>query len=112
MPQRTYFWSKVFKLKISKEEKHEKRIKSYAHEQYNDLKISFLNDVADDVQNEKSIENKQIFVKSAHKSNEKTFKSWIIMSKNIDLYKFKQQDAVDDIFLIIIEKSDRRRFNV
>ena len=57
MSQRIYFWSKSFKLKVSKEEKHEKRIKSYAHEQYDDLKILFLNDVADDVQNEKLIEN-------------------------------------------------------
>ena len=62
-------------MKVSKEETHEKRIKSYAHEQYNDLKISFLNDVADDVQNEKSIKNEQIFVESTHRSNEETFKS-------------------------------------
>ena len=62
-------------MKVSKKEKHEKRIKSYAHEQYNDLKILFLNDVADDVQNEKLIKNKQIFVESTHKLNEKTLKS-------------------------------------
>ena len=58
-----------------KEEKHEKRVKSYAHEQFDDSKISFLNDVADDVQSEKSIENEQIFVESTHKSDEEMFKS-------------------------------------
>ena len=56
----------MFKLKISKEERYEKKVKSYAHKQYNDLKILFLNDVVDDVQNEKLIENEQIFVKSTH----------------------------------------------
>ena len=61
-------------MKISKEEEHEKKIKSYAHKQYDDLKISFLNDVVDNVQNEKLIENKQIFVESAHRSDEETFK--------------------------------------
>ena len=74
MLQQTCSWSKLFKLKVLKEEKHEKRVKSYAHEQYNNLKISFLNDVADDVQNEKLIENEQIFVESAHRSDEETFK--------------------------------------
>ena len=48
---------------------------SYAHEQYNDLKISFLNDVVNGVQNKKSIENKQTSVELTHRSNEKTFKS-------------------------------------
>ena len=62
-------------MKILKEKKHEKRIKSYAHEQYDDSKTLFLNDVVDDVQNEKSIENEQIFIESAHKLNKKTFKS-------------------------------------
>ena len=61
-------------MKVSKEEEHEKKVKSYAHEQFNDSKISFLNDVADDVQDEKSIENEQISVESAHRSDEKTFK--------------------------------------
>ena len=51
------FLIKLFKLKVSKEEKHKKRIKSYAYEQFNDLKISLLNDVADDVQNKKLIKN-------------------------------------------------------
>ena len=62
-------------MKVSKEEKHEKRIKLYAHEHYNNLKISFLNDVVDDVQNKKSIKNEQIFAESTQKLNEKTFKS-------------------------------------
>ena len=62
-------------MKVSKEEKYEKRIKSYAHEQFDDLKILFLNNVADGVQNEKSVENEQISVESTHKSDEKTFKS-------------------------------------
>ena len=62
-------------MKVLKEEKHEKKIKLYAHEQYNDLKISFLNDVADDVQNKKSIENEQIFAESTHKLNKEMFKS-------------------------------------
>ena len=57
-----------------KEENHEKRIELYAHEQYDNLKISLLNDVVDDVQNEKLIENKQIFVESTYRSNEETFK--------------------------------------
>ena len=34
------------------------------------------------------------------------------MSKNVNLYEFKQQNAVDDIFLIVIERNDRRKFNV
>ena len=62
-------------MKVSKEEEHEKRIKSYAHEQYNNLKILFLNDVVDGVQNEKSIKNEQIFVKSTQRLNEEMFKS-------------------------------------
>ena len=33
------------------------------------------------------------------------------MLKNVDSYEFKQQDVADEMFLIIIEKSDRRRFN-
>ena len=51
------FLIKPFKLKVSKEKEHEKRIKSYAHEQFNDLKILFLSDVADGVQSKKLIEN-------------------------------------------------------
>ena len=58
-----------------KEEKHEKRIELYAHEQYDNSKISFLNDVVDGVQNEKLIKNKQISVELTHRSDEKTFKS-------------------------------------
>ena len=33
------------------------------------------------------------------------------MSKNVNLYEFKQQDVVDNIFLIVIKKNDRRKFN-
>ena len=68
------FLIKILQIESFERKKHEKRIKLYAHKQYDDSKISFLNDVVDGVQNEKSIENKQIFVELAHRSNEKTFK--------------------------------------
>ena len=69
------FLIKIFQIESFEKKKHEKKIKSYAHEQYDDSKFSFLNDVADGVQSEKLIKNEQIFVESTHRSNEKTFKS-------------------------------------
>ena len=69
------FLIKTFQIESFERRRTRKKIKSYAHEQYNDLKILFLNDVVDDVQNKKSIENEQISVESAHRLNEETFKS-------------------------------------
>ena len=33
------------------------------------------------------------------------------MSRNVNSYEFKQQDVVNNMFLIVIKKNNRRKFN-
>ena len=33
------------------------------------------------------------------------------MLKDVNSYEFRQQNVVDDIFLIVIKRNDRRKFN-